>query len=176
MCDVLGALTSIPVPGGDAAALSFYYRATEVLRAFRSALDSTDLEALRIVATELQTEIPPEFIPDGSVVAGDAAASYRHLEGKMVVLYSLTESAITRAKQILHGLLPNIDVRTNSEHDGSAQLAQLSKSADVFVVVTASAKHAATNFIAAERGARPIVKVNSRGSSAILRELANYVG
>lgn len=176
VCDILGALTSTPVPGGDAAALSFYYRATEVLRAFRSALDSTDLEALRIVATELQTEIPSEFLPDGSPVAGDAAASYRHLEGKMVVLYSLTESAITRAKQILHGLLPSIDVRTNSEHDGSPQLAQLSKSADVFVVVTASAKHAATNFIAAQRGARPIVKVNSRGSSAILRELANYLG
>lgn len=94
----------------------------------------------------------------------------------MVVLYSLTESAITRAKQILHGLLPNIDVRTNSEHDGSPQLAQLSKGADVFVVVTASAKHAATNFITAERGSKPIVKVNSRGSSAILRELTNYRG
>lgn len=175
VCDVLGALTSIPVPGGDAAALAFYYRATEILRAFRSALDSTDLEALRIVATELQTEIPPEFIPDETTaVASDATASFRHLEGKVVVLYSLTESAITRAKQILHGLLPNIDVRTNSEHDGSPQLAQLSKRADVFVVVTASAKHAATNFIAAERGARPIVKVNSRGSSAILRELARY--
>ena len=53
---------------------------------------------------------------------------------------------------------------------------RLSRNADVFVVVTASAKHAATNFIAAERGLRPTLKVNSRGSSAILRALAHYRG
>lgn len=176
VCDILCALTSVPVPGGNAAALSFYYRATDCLRIFRSALDATDIEALRVVSTELQTAIPPDFVPEESQSSVDTAAPYRHLDGKVVVLYSLTESAITRAKQILYGLLPNIDVRTNSEHDGSQQLSQLSKNADVFVVVTASAKHAATNFIAAERGAKPIVKVNSRGSSAILRELANYRG
>lgn len=174
VCDVLGTLTSIPVPGGGAAALNFYYRATDCLRAFRSALDAADMEALRIVGAELKTVIPWDSVPAESDDPVDAAASYRYLDGKMVVLHSLTESAITRASQILRALLPNLDVRTNSEHDGSPQLSQLSRNADVFVIVTASAKHAATNFIAAERGAKPIIKVNSRGSSAILRVLAGY--
>ena len=176
VCDVLGTLTAIPVPGGGAAALNFYYRAMDCLRAFRSALDAADTEALRIVGAELKTVIPWDSVPDESDDPVDAAASYRYLDGKMVVLHSLTESAITRASQILRALLPNLDVRTNSEHDGSPQLAHLSRNADVFVVVTASAKHAATNFIAAERGLRPTLKVNSRGSSAILRALAHYRG
>jgi len=41
-----------------------------------------------------------------------------------------------------------------------------------FVVVTASAKHAATDFIKAARAPKPQVQVNSRGTSAILRALA----
>jgi hypothetical protein len=41
------------------------------------------------------------------------------------------------------------------------------------VVVTAAAKHAATLFIAYHRRGLPIVLVNSRGSSAILRALAD---
>jgi hypothetical protein len=69
-------------------------------------------------------------------------------------------------------LVPKIDIETSAEHDGSSKLAAQAANADVFVVVTASAKHAATDFITAKRGTRPVVLVNSRGSSAILRELA----
>jgi hypothetical protein len=123
-----------------------------------------------LVAEELATSLPDDFEIEASTA--DPTASYRHLEGSVVVLYSLTESAITRAAQVLRRLIPGIDVRTTSDHDGSQQLAALSSNADVFVMVAASAKHAATNFIKDHRGGRPIIQVNSRGSSAILRELA----
>lgn len=172
--DIVQTLTSIPAPGSTAAVLSFYFNAIEALRPYRTALDSTDVEALEIVAAELGTELPPDFRAAMSEARGeDAAAPYQYLEGKTVVLHSLTETAIARAAQVLKRLVPTIDVRTNSEHDGSTQLAQLSANADVFVVVTAAAKHAATTFIADHRGLSSIVWVNSRGSSAILRELSN---
>lgn len=174
ICDIVQTLTSIPAPGSAAAVLSFYFKAIEALRPYRTALDGTDVEALEIVAAELGTELPADFRAAAAEAGGDgSAAYYRYLEGRSLVLHSLTESAIARAAQVLKRLVPTVDVRTNSEHDGSTQLAQMSANADVFVVVAAAAKHAATTFIADHRGGRPIVWVNSRGSSAILRELAN---
>jgi hypothetical protein len=173
-CDIVQTLTAVPAPGSTEAVLAFYYKAIEELRRYRTALDAAELEALEVVAAELGAEVPADFraiLTDSP--NGDPTAAYRYLEGKTVVLHSLTETAIARASQVLRRLVPTIDVRTNSEHDGSPQLAHLSANADVFVVVTAAAKHAATTFIADHRHG-PTVLVNSRGSSAILRELANF--
>ncbi|MFI8775098.1 protein DpdD [Gordonia sp. NPDC062954] len=176
-CDIVAALTSVPAPGSTDAVLGLFYKAIAAIRPYRTALDGADLEALDLVASELGIEIPSEFhAVEADDTTIDAAAPYRYLAGKTVVLHSLTESAITRASQVLRRLVPSIDVKTNSEHDGSTQLAQMSANADVFVVVTASAKHAATTFIAAYRKNSPTVLVNSRGSSAILRALAEFVG
>lgn len=174
-CDIVQTLTSIPAPSSLEAVLSFYFKVTEALRPYRTALDSTDIEGLELVAGELGTELPVDFRAAVANNSGkDFAAPYRYLDGKTVALYSLTETAIARAGQVLKRLVPTVDIRTNSEHDGSPQLAQLSANADLFVVVTAAAKHAATISIENHRGNRPIVRVNSRGSSAILRELANF--
>lgn len=168
--DVLQAATASPQAVALDAKTRLFYTALDVLRPVRSSLSLADIEGLRLVAEELATSLPDDFEIEASTA--DPAAPYRHLEGSVVVLYSLTESAITRAAQVLRRLIPGIDVRTTSDHDGSQQLAALSSNADVFVMVAASAKHAATNFIKDHRGGRPIIQVNSRGSSAILRELA----
>lgn len=168
--DVLQAATSTPQALALDAKHRLFYDALERLRPLKSALDLTALEGLRLVAEELGTALPEDF--EVQDTESDAGAQYRHLGDKMVVLYSLTESAITRAAQILRRLVPGIDVRTTSEHDGSQQLASLSSNADVFVMVAASAKHAATDFIKEHRGNKPLIQVNSRGSSAILRALA----
>ncbi|KQP79773.1 hypothetical protein ASF37_01820 [Aeromicrobium sp. Leaf289] len=168
--DVLQAATASPQAVALDAKARLFFGALDVLRPVHSSLGLAELEGLRLVADELATGLPDDFQIDPS--NADPAAPYRHLRNSVIVLYSLTESATTRAAQVLRRLLPGIDVRTNSEHDGSQQLAALSSNADVFVVVAASAKHAATDFIKHHRGNRPIVQVNSRGSSAILRELA----
>lgn len=168
--DVLQAATASPQALALDAKTRLFYRALEVLRPVRSSLSLLDIEGLRLVAEELATSVPDDF--EVQATDSDPAAPYRYLEDAVVVLYSLTESAITRAAQILRRLLPGVDVRTTSDHGGTPQLAALSANADVFVMVAASAKHAATNFIKDHRGGRPILQVNSRGTSAILRELA----
>jgi hypothetical protein len=168
--DVLQAATSSPQIVALDTKTQLFFRTLDHLRPVKSALDVTDLEGLRLVADELATSLPDDFEVQES--EANTAAQFQYLENSMVVLYSLTESAITRAAQILRRLVPGIDVRTTCEHDGSQQLASLSSNADIFVMVAASAKHAATDFIKQHRGGRPLLQVNSRGSSAILRELA----
>ena len=168
--DVLQAATTGPPAIALEAKTRLFYAALDVLRPVRSGLSLADIEGLRLVAEELAISLPDDFEVQQS--DSDPAAPYRHLQDSVVVLYSLTESATTRAAQTLRRLLPGVDVRTTSDHDGSSQLAALSANADVFVMVSASAKHAATNFIKDHRAGLPIIQVNSRGSSAILRELA----
>jgi hypothetical protein len=168
--DVVQAATASPPTIALDAKTRFFYSALEALRPVRSSLSLADIEGLRLVAEELATRLPDDF--EVETATADPGAPYRHLEGSVVVLYSLTESATTRAAQVLRRLIPGLDVRTTSDHVGSQQLAALSSNADVFVMVVGSAKHAATNFIKDHRGGRPLLQVNSRGSSAILRELA----
>ncbi|OIJ62868.1 hypothetical protein WN71_037085 [Streptomyces mangrovisoli] len=169
--DILQTATATSAAATSPAAAAFFYKITNTVRPFKTALDPTDLEAIKLVAGELGLRAPEDLLAE-SVQDADPGAPYRHLQGSKVVLYSLTESATTRAAQVLRILVPKIDVETSAEHDGSSKLAAQAANADVFVVVTASAKHAATDFITAKRGTRPVVLVNSRGSSAILRELA----
>ncbi|MBB1033604.1 hypothetical protein G6031_04270 [Dietzia sp. CQ4] len=166
--DVLQVATASPRAFALEAKTQLFYRALDVLRPVRSSLSLADIEGLRLIAEELEIHLPAEF----DAVGDDPATPYRHLEGCVVALYSLTESAIIRAAQVLRRLVPGLDVRTTSDHVGSKQLASLSSNADVFVVVAASAKHAATEYIRDHRGGLPMILVNSRGSSAILRELA----
>jgi hypothetical protein len=80
------------------------------------------------------------------------------------------ESAARRAAETLRRLVPTIRVETTADHSGNDRLADLSRGADVFVLVTAAAKHAATDFIEDHRHG-PTVLVNSKGASAILRGL-----
>ncbi|MDX3106015.1 protein DpdD [Nonomuraea angiospora] len=169
--DVLQAATVTPAAATSPAAAHFFYKITDMVRPFKSALNLTDLEAIKIVSGELGLGVPEDLLTEQGENT-DPGAPYRYLKDLKVVLYSLTETATTRAAQVLRTLVPGIDIETSAEHDGSSKLAAQAANADVFVVVTASAKHAATDFINAKRGARPVVLVNSRGSSAILRELA----
>ncbi|MFC8235884.1 protein DpdD [Streptomyces sp. NPDC057284] len=169
--DILQTATVTPAAAASPTTVEFFYKIIDTVRPFKTALDPTDIEAIKLVAGELGLGVPEDLLAE-HVENADPAAPYRYLQDAKVVLYSLTESATTRAAQVLRSLVPGIDIETSAEHDGSSKLAAQAANADIFVVVTASAKHAATDFITAKRGARPVVLVNSRGSSAILRELA----
>jgi hypothetical protein len=93
------------------------------------------------------------------------------LAGKSIALYSLTESAITRAKTILESEYPHCSVSVNSDHGGTDRLKAMAENADIFVMVTWSATHAATQFIESHRGSRQILRPKGRGSSSILAEI-----
>ena len=69
------------------------------------------------------------------------------LGGPKIVMYSLLESSSRRAAETLRRLVPSVDVVTVADHVGNDRLAELSRNADIFVIVTASAKHAASEFI-----------------------------
>ena len=98
------------------------------------------------------------------------------LAGKIVAVYTLTESVSRRTGRILQKLYPGIRVELASDTVGSRRLEEMARRADIFVVCWRSATHAATEFIKRHRptGAATIYPTGN-GSSSILRELQeNY--
>jgi hypothetical protein len=97
------------------------------------------------------------------------------LAGKLIAVYTMTESAGAQASEILKGLAPDVEVRVNSDHGGTRPLRALAENADLFVIVAASASHAATDFIRMRRGERPLVYAAGRGAVSILRAVEDWV-
>lgn len=96
------------------------------------------------------------------------------MRGKTIAIYSLTENASRQAKAALLAIDSDIDVRCNADQGGSSQLRSLAENSDLFVVVWAAAKHAATDFIRAHRNGRPIAYAEGKGVSSLLRAVEEY--
>ena len=94
---------------------------------------------------------------------------------RAIAIYSLTESVLKRVEAILKKVIPDIKVHLSHDKGGSKQLENFAKTADIFVIATSSAKHAATEFI---RNNRPDDKTtlyaDGKGSSSIIRALEEH--
>jgi hypothetical protein len=171
--DLLQTVTYYPVPDEATTARLDYINASLAdLRRFRTALDRTALESIANACASVDMPLPTDFehlLSGGTTTEEDV---YGCLADRRVVLYSLMESASRRAADTLRRLVPSVDVVTTADHVGSDRLAELSKNADVFVMVTAAAKHSATGFIESHRKPKTLIHVNAKGSSALLRCLA----
>lgn len=92
-------------------------------------------------------------------------------------MYSLRESALRRAEMVLRELCPG--ARIDVFHDlvgGSAALRTASASADLFVLATAAAKHAATLFIESNRPkSRATLYARGQGSASLLEAIREYL-
>ncbi len=95
------------------------------------------------------------------------------LAGKKVALHTLSEGEAIRTRGIIQTRCPTCIVEIDHSKAGNLGLEHLARNADVFVMVIRSAKHAATDFIETHRPDKTtLLRVNSRGSSSILRALS----
>jgi hypothetical protein len=91
------------------------------------------------------------------------------LNGKLVAIYTLSERAGRNAAEALKRLAPKVKVEVSSAHDCSRQLQSLSKNADLFVITTSSATHAATDCIGQNRKTEDTLFAAGKGQCSILR-------
>lgn len=127
------------------------------------------------LCAELSIEpgLPAERRDGDPADAGDVDALTRLLATKSIALYSLREETIERVHAVLFGLSPSADVRRYSDHVGSEPLRHAARHADIFLIVTGAAKHAATTFIEANRPPGAItLRCHQTGSATLLRLLS----
>jgi hypothetical protein len=129
--------------------------------------DPAQREAYALVATSAGW---PD-LPAPAVQKADN--KWDRLKGKTVALYTLTDTSARQAKQALENLVPEIQVELSNDHVCTARLQTLARNADLFVVATASAKHAATDCIMRYRGGAPLTYAAGRGFSSFLRAITD---
>ena len=86
-----------------------------------------------------------------------------------VLLYSLDEGVLERTSVLLDAFAPGVTIYVSHDHVGSPRLRQHSRNADVIVMATRCAKHAATGFIRANAARTALVtEADGSGSASLL--------
>jgi hypothetical protein len=137
----------------------------EPLHRFQGRLESPVLEFTQQLSDEL--EIPFEWRPSEKSPGGDDPLA--ELPSLSLLLYSLDEAVLKRAESKLRGLSPKLKVILSHDKVGTDSLRQKSRNADLVVLATRCAKHAATGFITENAKNAHVAYANGSGSASLLR-------
>lgn len=168
----------IDLPSVDPVARqTFVIKIVSLFQRWYQRIDSTQWNLLRRYCDELQlvqavTIVPPDLD------AQRAENPWSQLNSKKLALYSLRETALQRVEQVLMETCPRVSIQSfNDLVGGSPALRKAAASADIFVLAVAAAKHAATQFILANRSkTRTTLYARSQGSASILAVLREHLG
>lgn len=179
--DFLDVLVVYPCPVKETRS-QLLFTTAETLRQFAGRMDEDQWGVFRSLVKDLnlQESLPDLFGEQASLVEQSLegeANIFQKLKDKSVLIYTLTESAALRVKNILEAACQGVKVHLSHDKGGNDQLRQWVRNSDVVVMVTASAKHAATGFIEANRPSHlsKIMMVNSKGSASMLRKIRQYL-
>ncbi|WP_414939667.1 protein DpdD [Amycolatopsis sp. cmx-11-51] len=162
--DVVDSLLLSACPD-EAARQQLGYRLLTPLSRHAERLDSADLAFARVLDGELGLGLPWKTEQGDELAESEAWQS----ENVGVLLYSLDEKVLRRVTEQLRSIAPNVRVTISSDHAGNPRLRQWVQSADLVVLITRCAKHAATGFIAAHISGEKIAYVDGSGSASLLR-------
>lgn len=95
------------------------------------------------------------------------------LTGKKLAIYSLTESALTRASALLKQYYPELEIRINSDKTATEALKHLVESCDYFIFSSKSAAHQAFYTITDKR--KDLIYPQGKGSSSIVKCFTDHV-
>ncbi|REE06564.1 hypothetical protein B0G71_8244 [Paraburkholderia sp. BL27I4N3] len=140
------------------------HRVTEAQRLVLRML-AQDYACLAVLDTLPEPEEDVDSKNDFSVFAG------------LVGIYTLTESAGQRAKQVLEKVLPLARIELNADHAATERLRHLAANSDIFVFTWRSSKHQAYYCAKEARGQRDMQLPPGKGCASILdsvfKELAH---
>jgi hypothetical protein len=153
------------------------FKIAESIRNFTNRVDEIQLSVFHSLVKDLNLEASfPDSQNESENDNNDSQDVFQKLKNKAILIYTLTEPVAQRAKSFLENACEGITVHLSHDKGGSDRLRQWVRNDDLVVVVTASAKHAATNFIEEHRpSSKPLLPVNSKGSASLLRLLQQYL-
>jgi hypothetical protein len=160
----------------------FLFAVAETMRRFQERIDEAQWQLFRNLVRDLQlTASLPDLIGEKATSIEPnieiEANIFHKLKDKSILIYTLTETAAIRVKSILEAACQEVTVHLSHDKGGNDRLRHWVKNSHIVVMVTASAKHAATGFIESHRPPNaPVLLVNSKGSAGMLRVIREYLG
>jgi hypothetical protein len=120
-----------------------------------------------ITLDELATELGvPSGLRPKTESGGELQDPLASLAGQRVTLYTLTEPAAIRVRDVLTSYGARVQVR--SDHVATPGLRDAVREADIVVMVTRSATHQATDYIRSACPPASLIVAHGKGSSSIL--------
>jgi hypothetical protein len=113
-----------------------------------------------------------EFLPAEAASVADEGAFWTPLVGRKTLIYTLVEAAGERARAFLLERVPDAEIEVRSDQVADRRLTEHVRSADVLVIATRAATHAATLEI--ERQRKPdaiVVYPTGKGWSSMIGSL-----
>jgi len=165
--DLADLLVRMPCPHDDAR-LRLAFKLLGPLVAQAGRLDAELRTFAQQIAGELGTGLswPPIVDAEQPIVEPTLA----DLPALKVMLYSLDEAALERTRAVLAVLVPQLAIRTMSDHVGTPRLKQHTQHSDIVVLATRCATHAATGFIRTHLMEGAIInEADGSGSASLLR-------
>ena len=171
LLEIIEDLLRFAAPDADARE-AFLHSALARIAPIQRRLTSLQRAAIIRLAEELGWQLQTLGLSDTAPTVDDLAVRLADLR---IGIYTLTESSSRQAKTAIEQTVPSAKVDCNADHGGTARLRALAENADLFVLTSLSAKHAATDFIREHRGDRPLLYAQGRGFSSILRAIEDHV-
>jgi hypothetical protein len=137
----------------------------EPLNRYRERLDPQTLAFGRQLAEELEIPLDWEVAEQPTEVAAEDAEPLT----ASILLYSLDQAVLQRTATQLQGNAPHLRVSLSDDKVGSDSLRQKARHADVVVLATRCATHAATGFITQNTRDAVITYADGSGSASLLR-------
>lgn len=153
--------------------LRFLVHVIDQARRMAHRVSTTDALVIEQLCNDLSIDYPTELTVEH---AADVSGPDEALSGKKVGIYTLVEQAGQRAASLLGQLCPTVRVELNSDHECTKRLANLARSADLFIFAWKSSKHQAFYCVKDHRDAvAPMIQAQGKGSSSILRAVFEAV-
>jgi hypothetical protein len=177
--DLIDSLVLYPSPAEDRRNALLNFAANKFTQ-FARRVEPAQWDFLSLLVRDLHQEELLTLITEYGALAEDAVISpvdvLTYLTGKTITIYTLTEAVAQRVRSIIRSVCESAVVNLSHDKVGSERLRQLARGSDIFIMATASAKHAATEFIEANRPAQlPLLRPSGKGSASMLRVLRSHL-
>ncbi|ONN70916.1 protein DpdD [Pseudomonas oryzihabitans] len=163
-----------PAPDQGAARLRLFLDVVAMLRTASHRVSAAQRDLLMALAYDYDCPGLLETFPTigtSQIPSSTENVSYSGLIG----IYTLTEGAGQRAKEILERMYPKATVGLNSDAVSTDRLVALAKAADIFVFAWKSSKHQAYFCIKEARQGQDIVLPIGKGSASILTSVLDKI-
>jgi hypothetical protein len=157
----------------DTARTNFAIALLDPLNSRQGRLEESDVAFARQLSAELAIPLDWQAPAEQTDDDGQPLASLP----MTVLLYSLDEAVLDRTSAELQRLSPRLKIATSHDKTATSSLKKKSHNADVIVLATRCAKHAATGFITEnKRAAAVITYADGSGSASLLRAATDGLG
>lgn len=151
---------------------------TESIRPWTRRVTAHQWSLFSLLASDLGLcELFEGIRPEPELDAPSDTITYRNaLKGKSIAIYSLTERIARRFGQLAEQAFDGIKIHFVHDKVLTDRMKRLAQSADIFLINTWDAKHAATNGIKSNRMSNAMVlEPHSKSPQALFQSLRHYV-